>query len=129
MLKEFRFKFEELVISPSDLAEVMGFENEIPEPFPELISAGLEKSPELCEIRGGYKIFDSVGIHVKNQTIQIMEQLFYPSKVVVTQLREATMAALFVCTAGAEISSYSNKISTTTDPMPVSYTHLTLPTN
>lgn len=117
MLKEFRFKFEELAISPSDLAEIMGFENEIPEPFPELISTGLEKSPELCDIRGGYRIFDCVDIQVKTQTIQIKDQLFYPSKVVVTQLKEATMAALFVCTAGAEISICSNKISTTSDPM------------
>jgi hypothetical protein len=117
MLKQFRFKFEELAISPSDLAELMGFENEIPEPFPELISTGLEKSNGLCDIRGGYKIFNSIDIQTKNQSIQIEDKIFNPSKVVINQLKNATEAALFICTAGAKISSYANKISTTSDPM------------
>jgi len=117
MLTEFQYKFEELAISPSDLTELMGFENEIPEPFPELISTGLEKSPELCEIRGGYRTFDSVDIQTENQTIRLQNQLFFPSRIVITQLEKATSAALFVCTAGEDISSHSKHISVSSDPM------------
>lgn len=118
MIEEFQYEFDELKIEPKHLHELLGFgENDIPEPFPEYINTVLNEAPNLCNIRGGYKIFKSLTINNTNHTIQIESQNFSPSKIVTTQLKSAKHAALFLCTAGSEISEYAKKISTEHDPI------------
>jgi hypothetical protein len=59
MIKEFQYTFEELGIEKSDIEELLGFENsELPEPFPDLIEISLKHAPSICNIRGGYKLFN-----------------------------------------------------------------------
>jgi len=111
MEREFTFDFEELGIEPADLGELMGFgPGEIPEPFPELIEAGLKTAPGLCHLRGGYIIFSPVVFNPEQLTIGIGNTFFKTGKVVYTQLKKATSAALFACTAGAGISGLSKKL-------------------
>uniref|UniRef100_UPI003216DC7D vitamin B12 dependent-methionine synthase activation domain-containing protein n=1 Tax=uncultured Draconibacterium sp. TaxID=1573823 RepID=UPI003216DC7D len=118
MIKEFQYDFFELGIVPEDFHNLLGFENnEIPEPFPDYIQIAINKAPELCKVRGGYKIFRTISIDTEKHTIQIENQSFSPSKIVTTQLKQSNKAALFLCTAGAAISEYSKKISTKSDPM------------
>lgn len=118
MTKEFEYTFEELQITPENLHQLLGFENnEVPEPFSSYIHTAITKAPELCEIKGGYKVFNSITINTKNATIQINSEIFSPAKIVITQLKQANSAALFLCTAGAKISEYANKISTENDPI------------
>ena len=118
MLKVFKYFFEELSINSAEIGELMGFEDEfLPDPFPELIQKGLSEAPNLCNITGGFQIFDSVDIHSNKKTIQIDKQKFSPGKIVMSQLKGATSAALFICTAGTEISSYSQKIQNQDDPL------------
>lgn len=118
MLKEFQYNFEDLSISPEDVEEIMGFEKgEIPEPFPELIKTGLTQAPNFTEIKGGYKIFEPVNIDHEHHTIKIENQFFSPAKVVTTQLKRATAAALFVCTSGAKISTHSHQIAAEGDTL------------
>jgi hypothetical protein len=104
------FSFSELSITPSEIEEFMGFEpGQSPEPFPELIEQALKQAPEHCQISGAFQIFNDISVHLQNETIQIEKQKFYPGKIVVTQLKEATQLALFVCTAGAGISAFRGK--------------------
>lgn len=104
-MKKINFSFEELQIIPSEIEELMGFEPEqSPDPFPELIDHGLKLAPNHSEITGGYRIFNNVLVNTQKETIQIENQLFFPGKTVVTQLKNATQAALFLCTAGPGIS-------------------------
>lgn len=118
MIKEFQFSFEELNIVPKDLTDLLGFENgNIPEPFPEIIEYALLEAPKYCNIKGGYRIFDIIEINHQNATIKIENQLFSPSKVVTTQLKESTSVALYICTAGEDISNHANEISRQGDPM------------
>ena len=117
MLKSFQYGFEELKITPSDLAEFMGFENHAPDPFPELIKKGLEQATEFCDIKAGFRLFDAIETNTLNKTIKINNQVFSPSTIVVSQLKTATKAVLFVCTAGSEISRHAQLISTNSDPM------------
>ncbi len=117
MTKEFKFSFEALNVLPEDLTALLGFEEDIiPEPFPEIIELALSEAAGLCNIRGGYKIFDQVEINQKAATIKIGNSTFSPSKIVTSQLKDANSAALFVCTAGEEISNYANKVMAE-DPM------------
>lgn len=118
MLKEFQYHFNELSVSSADIEELMGFENGyVPEPFPEYIHEGLTLAPEFCEIKGGFKIFEQTKVDTENQTIQIENQIFSPAKVVTTQLKNATAAALFVCTAGAQISAHSQHLAAEGDTL------------
>lgn len=118
MIKEFQYTFEELEIEKSDIEELLGFENsELPEPFPELIDIALKHAPSICNIRGGYKLFNPDKVSVGSENIQIDNQYFYPSKIVKTQFKNAGSLALFISTAGAEITKHSKNLSETGDPL------------
>ena len=118
MIKTFQFTFEELKIVPGDLTELLGFEDGIvPEPFPAIIQQAINESPQFCSIKGGYKIFNSVEINTDKETIKIEDQVFSPTKIVTTQLKESTSAALFICTAGEKITKHANELIAQGDPM------------
>jgi hypothetical protein len=118
MIKEFQYKFEELGIEQSNLEELLGFEDsELPDPFPEFIEIALKHAPSICNIRGGYKIFHSEEVIIDIDGIRICDQIFNPSKIVNTQFKNAGSLALFVSTAGAEITEYSKNLTKTGDPL------------
>jgi hypothetical protein len=118
MIKEFQYSFEELGMVNSDIEELLGFEDGIiPEPFPELIDFALIHAPTICKIRGGYKIFNSSEASIDKQSIRICDQVFNPSKVVITQFKNASSFALFICTAGPEITHYAKEVSANGDPL------------
>lgn len=118
MLKEFQYHFEELLVSSDDVEKIMGFEKgEIPEPFPELIQSGLAQASNYTQIKGGFKIFEQASFQVNNQTIRLEEQIFSPAKIVTTQMKNATEAALFVCTVGEAISEHSKQLALNGDTL------------
>ena len=118
MTKEFQYQFNELKVVPEDLIELLGFQDgTVPEPFPEIIRQALNDAPQLCDIKGGYKIFDTIKINLGDETIRIENQVFSPTKIVTTQLKESSSAALFICTVGAGISNHANELISQGDPM------------
>jgi hypothetical protein len=118
MTKIFQFQYKNLNVLCEEIEEFMGFEpGESPEPFPELIEQALLMAPEHCKITGAFKIFSEITVHQKTESIQIENQLFSPGKIVVSQLKDATEIALFVCTAGAEISEFSKQKAAEGDEM------------
>lgn len=109
-LKNYTFTFDELQIKAGEIEELMGFEpGESPEPFPGLIEEGLKAAPHHTKIEGGFVIFDQVEVDREKKSIRIQHQVFSPGKIVVTQLKHATSAALFACTAGEQISNFAQK--------------------
>ncbi len=118
MIKEYQFSFKELGITNKDIEELMGFENGvIPDPFPELIQQALANAPSICNIRGGYKIFGSNECKIEKHSVNINGHVFNPSKIVITQFKHASSFAIFVCTAGKEITEHSKRISENGDPV------------
>ncbi len=112
------YTFKGLDIAPSEIEELMGFEpGQSPAPFPELIEDGLNQAPEYCHIAGGFKVFQNFNVDVSKQTLQVENQVFYPGKIVVNQLKQANRAALFLCTAGPGISEVSRKKSAEGDEL------------
>jgi len=102
--------FSELQITPGEVEELMGFEpGASPEPFPEMIQQALNLAPAICHIEGGYQLFGAVSIDPENKTINIENQHFSPGKIVISQLKRASKAALFVATAGTGISDMARK--------------------
>ncbi len=118
MIKEFRYTFKELGIVNGDIGELMGFENGvIPEPFLELIDFALNNVPPICSIKGGYKTFNSNESSIGEKTITICGHIFNPSKIIITQFKNASSLGLFICTAGAEIAQLSKKVAHGGDPL------------
>jgi len=118
MVKEFQYSFNELGIVNSDIEELMGFEDGIiPDPFPELIEDALNSASSICNIRGGYKIFNSNECSIDKLSIRICEHAFNPSNIVITQFKNASSFALFICTAGSEILQHSKVVSQNGDPL------------
>jgi len=118
MIKEFQFSFDELNINPEDLSEFLGFtDGVVPEPFPEIIQEALKDAPQFCEIKGGYKIFDSIEVNLKEDTFRIGNQTFLPSKIVTTHLKNSTYAAIFICTAGSEITNQAKELTNNGDTL------------
>ncbi len=110
VIKNYTFTFEELQIQSGEIEELMGFEpGHSPEPFPELIDEGIKIAPAHTNIKGGFVIFKQVKVNREKKFIRIENQVFSPGKIVVTQLKNATSAALFTCTAGEQISTLSQK--------------------
>lgn len=111
MIKEYSFQFNDLKIVPEELAELLGFESgTLPEPFPKYVGDALKKGQEITNIRGGFKIFESVDINTVDCTICVEDQLFTPGKIVTAQLKKSRQIALFACTAGSEITTYAKKV-------------------
>lgn len=107
---EFSFDFDTLEISTDEMAVLMGFEPEaIPDPFPDVIDDALAQAKAVCRPTGGFRIFkNSKEIHADN-AIQIDNQIFYPDKIVISQLKNREQIAIFACTAGAEITRSANE--------------------
>ncbi len=116
MIKEFHYKFEELQITEKDMAPLLGFSENIPEPFPQYIEQSFAKAPELCTIKGGYHFVSEIDTKPDNSTIIIAKKVFNPTKAVSTQLKKAQQLVLFVCTAGEGLSQHARAISNE-DPM------------
>lgn len=118
MIKEYQLSFNELGIVNSDIEVLMGFEDGvIPEPFPDLIVSALNQAPSICNIRGGFKIFNPSETSIDKQFIRICDQVFSPSKVVITQFKNASSFALFICTAGAQITQHAREVAGSGDPL------------
>lgn len=110
MIKNYDYSFDELQIKPAEIEELMGFNpGDSPEPFPDLIEEGLKAAPDHTKIEGGFAIFEKVEVNHEKKFIRIGNQVFTPGEIVVTQLKNATSAALFACTAGEEISAFAQK--------------------
>jgi hypothetical protein len=118
MIKEYQLSFKELGIVNSDIGVLLGFEDDfIPEPFPELIEQALNLAPSICNIKGGYKVFSNEETSIDKETIRIRDQVFNPSKIVTTQFKNASSFALFICTAGSQISQHAKEAAADGDPL------------
>ena len=112
MIREFQYTFQDLKITPKDFAGLPGFNNDnVLSHFPELIEIALKEAPNLCEIRAGFKYFDHFVINLTHQNIIIDNQTFSPGEIIATQLKNASSVAVFLCTAGANISNYSKLLA------------------
>ena len=116
MIKQFQYTFNELGIEKSDIEVLLGFNGgELPEPFPELIEFALKLGPSVCNIRGGYKIFNGGEVAINSKSVRICSQIFNPSKIVRSQFKNAISLAIFISTAGAEITEHSRILSESGD--------------
>ena len=108
----FHFDFDELNISGDLLPPLMGYDDPaaVPEPVLESIGELLKDGQQICNIRGGYILYDKVLVDSPANTVTCHGQQFNTKKIVTRQLNGSERAAWFLCTAGEEISGYSRRL-------------------
>lgn len=117
-VRHFQFDFTEIDFTRDELAPLLGFNpGEIPDPFPEMLDHAISHSKNFNGICGGYKVFDSVDVNRQELTIQVETSKFLPGKIVTTQLKKSSKAALFACTAGPKISEHSETLQNNGDTL------------
>jgi hypothetical protein len=110
--ESFYFSFDELNISGDLLPPLMGYDDPaaVPEPVLESIDELLRDGQIICNIRGGYILYDKLLVDPSTNTVACHGQQFHTEKIVTRQLKGSEGAAWFLCTAGEEISGYSRRL-------------------
>jgi hypothetical protein len=117
-LKQIEFSFDDLDVSQELLEQLMGFTpGEVPEPFPELISDAMAEAPGLFDIKAGYTRTGSFSLSALKKELLIGSKSFSPGKTVVSELFHSVQIALFVATAGAEITRRCRELNEAGDAL------------
>ncbi len=108
MIREFYFRFDELVIDHQLMAGVMGYENgPIPPPFDEYMEMALKEASTLDDIRATYLLVEDAVADNKRKTLNAGDKEFQIGNEVFRELAGASRFAFFICTAGKTISEKS----------------------
>jgi len=116
-LKTFNFNYASLGLDKSTIEKFMGYEGPSPEPIPELIEEVLSNVEKYCDIKGGYRMFETVTRDKRNHLLSIEDITFNIKPIISNLIRKAEKAALFVCTAGPGVGKWSKELMSSGDLM------------
>jgi hypothetical protein len=109
---EHRLAFDELGIKAEAVEARMGCgEGRVSGPFPAQIRKSLATAADSADIRGGYVFFEDAGLSKNSDSLNIDAHVFSIGKIIGTQLSGMEAVAVFVCTAGSEISALAKKLT------------------
>lgn len=118
MIRKFTYSFSQLAINPSEIAVLLGYSDEIlPEPFAEYLTETIRKAETFSDICGAVFTTDQVRFSESKDRIVVNSLEFITGKTVAKELRNSESAALFICTAGQEISELSRSLMCGDDPV------------
>lgn len=117
MIRNYRFKFGELLISRGEISELLGFGGEeMPEPFHGYLEEAILEANTLCDIQGSVFISNHIQFHNNFSEFEIDGQVFDAGKLITRQLKAASSLVLFICTAGEGIGQRSQSLLHGDDP-------------
>ena len=105
-----RLSYRELTVNPHDTAPLLGYEDVLPADVLAIVEEVMHETADCFDICGGYQIFDQIAFIKDGSCIRIADVDFTPQKIVFHQLKHSEQIAVFVCTAGAGISQWSNQM-------------------
>ncbi len=98
-------------IDPAVLCGLMGIDpDDIPEPYSGIIQRELDEIKNYPNIKGGFKISGNIDILSPKGVLSYEGVEFGAGKQVVDNLSNSEMAALYICTAGEEVSRRSKEL-------------------
>jgi hypothetical protein len=101
----FQFNFSDLKLNVSQIEQVMGYKDgESQETISELVRKLLKETESVCRIKSEYKVFPVEKFDDSEKSIRINDIVFDVKKIVYGQIKKSERIAVFVCTAGPEIS-------------------------
>lgn len=108
--------FSELSITRQKIEKTIGYpQGRAPEAARKSIDEVLAALSGMEKLKGGYLICDD--IEIGRTAIRCGEEEFATGPIVATQLAHASQAALFVCTAGEEISRWAKSLFSSGDQL------------
>lgn len=117
MIRNYRFKFDELNINRNEISELLGFGGEeMPEPFHSYLEEAIQEANTLCDIQGSVFISDQIQFLSNYSEFAIDGQVFDAGKLITRQLKGASSLILFICTAGEGIGQRSQSLLHGDDP-------------
>jgi hypothetical protein len=118
MIRNYHFRFEELVIDQKEIVDKLGYNNHpLPSPFDVYLEDALRFAVDLNEIKGTCLICENVVVNVARKTIFAGGQELNVGKTVCKELEGSDRLFIFVCTAGKTISEKSAKLLKGEDPV------------
>jgi hypothetical protein len=109
---EVHLRINNLAVSKNEIISTLGYaEGAIPAHFEEMIDAILDRLPEYCEIRAGYRLLDVQKPEDRNDGLIVGGKFFRMQKIVAGQLRKSEKAALFMSTIGGRMETWSKKLT------------------
>ena len=118
MIYEFTYSFKDLTLGKDYLSAMLGFPDGIlPEPFDEYVAEAFKQTEKLCDIRGAFCFPETVEFASYNNQLIVNEIAFRIGKTITKEIRNSTAIALFICTAGQQISYQSQKLLTGDNPV------------
>ncbi|MFC2151027.1 vitamin B12 dependent-methionine synthase activation domain-containing protein [Bacteroidota bacterium] len=108
-IKEFSINLNEININPKDISKIIGYkEGEIPEMIDQEIESVLSEINKNCSLKGGYRIIENVQFDKESTIVQNIT--FHTKGVITNFLKGSDSIAILVCTAGKEISDWTNNL-------------------
>lgn len=104
-----KFTFKELNINPLEICQYMGYPKAEAEAMIPFVQVEMDKLDNLRGIEGGYRVTDIDTIS-ENYTLNIEGKSFNVGKTIWLLLRKSEKVAIYICSAGDEISSISHKL-------------------
>jgi len=65
--------------------------------------------PEICDIRGGYTIFENVEVSVNEGEIHFRDKKITPGRKICSYMKDADNIAVFICSAGERFMELSRQ--------------------
>ena len=121
---KYHLSYHELTINLHDTAPMLGYKSELPDDIFAIVQEVMDETAGCFDICGGYQIFDQIDFIPEGHQIRItsdtrhrtQDTIFSPDKIVYHQLKHSEQIAVFVCTAGEDISHWSKQMMSS-DPL------------
>ena len=101
----FQFNFSDLNLNVTQIEQVLGYKDgESQETISELIHKLLEETESACSIKAEYRVLPIEKFDDSEKSIRINGLVFNVRKIVYGQIKKSERIAVFLCTAGPELS-------------------------
>jgi hypothetical protein len=103
--------YDELGLTERHVETGMGYRSmEASTEIRKMMREVLDGAGEHCEIRGGFKIFDGLSVDTDKTGLILGGRRLSTGPIIVSQIRGAESAALFLCTAGPRLEAWSKRL-------------------
>lgn len=115
---EVKIDFKDIAIDINEVGRTLGYpDGEMPDHFRQMVESVIKQIPKRCVIQAGYRILDLKKPVDKNDGLIIGGVFFDTDKIVASQLKKGNKAAVFVCSIGPGMETWSKQMLIDGDPI------------
>lgn len=107
VIKNFEFKVMDLDISCDEIQTLAKIGDNMPS-YTDFLKSELESLNSIANIEGGYTLLDAIA---DSENIYVQDSIFHVGSEIAKYFNNTSRIALFLCTAGTEITNRINELS------------------